>query len=141
MHLDTESTQGSPGGVFGAVKNLAASVVSHLCTRLELFATELAEEKLRLTSLLASVIAALFFLFLAIFLAAMFIIVAYWDTPYRLHAVGALTLVFLASAGIFWAMVFVKIKSKPYLFRASLAELYNDRKQLDPRRAGSGTRK
>lgn len=136
MHLDTEGTPGSSGGMFSAVKNLAASIVSHLYTRLELFATELAEEKLRLTSLLVSVVAALFFLFLAIFLAAMFIIVAYWDTPYRLHAVGILTLVFLVSAGVFWGVVFTKIKSKPYLFRASLAELYNDRTQLDPRAAG-----
>lgn len=130
MLPDLESTQAPPVGVFSAVKNLTASLVSHLYTRLELFATELAEEKLRLTSLLVSIIAALFFLFLGIILAALFVIVIYWDTPYRLHAVGGLTLVFLAGAGIFWGMVLTKIKSKPRLFRASLAELYNDRKEL-----------
>lgn len=130
MLPDLESTQAPPVGVFSAVKNLTASLVSHLYTRLELFATELAEEKLRLTSLLVSIIAALFFLFLGIILAALFVIVIYWDTPYRLHAVGGLALVFLAGAGIFWGMVLTKIKSKPRLFRASLAELYNDRKEL-----------
>ena len=133
MHPNTESTQASPVGVFSAVKNLTASLVSHLYTRLELFATELAEEKLRLTSLLVSIVSALFFLFLAILLAAVFVIVIYWDTPYRLHAIGGLTLLFLVGAGIFWSMVLTKIKSKPRLFRASLAELYNDRKQLDAR--------
>lgn len=130
MHTTTEGTQASPVGVFSAVKNLTASLVSHLYTRLELFATELAEEKIRLASLLVSIIAALFFLFLAIILAALFVIVAYWDTPYRLHAVGGLTLLFLAGAGVFWGMVMTKIKSKPRLFRSSLAELYNDRAQL-----------
>ena len=133
MDPNTENTQASPVGVFSAVKNLTASLVSHLYTRLELFATELAEEKLRLTSLLVSIVSALFFLFLAILLAAVFVIVIYWDTPYRLHAIGGLTLLFLVGAGIFWSMVLTKIKSKPRLFRASLAELYNDRKQLDAR--------
>ena len=133
MLPNTESTQAPPVGVFSAVKNLTASLVSHLYTRLELFATELAEEKLRLTSLLVSIIAALFFLFLGITLAALFVIVVYWDTPYRLHAVGGLALVFLIGAGIFWSMVLAKIKSKPRLFRASLAELYNDRQQLGSR--------
>ena len=133
MDPNTENTQASPVGVFSAVKNLTASLVSHLYTRLELFATELAEEKLRLTSLLVSIVSALFFLFLAILLAAVFVIVIYWDTPYRLHAIGGLTLLFLLGAGIFWSMVLTKIKSKPRLFRASLAELYKDRKQLDAR--------
>ncbi len=133
MQSNTEGTQASPVGVFSAVKTLTASLVSHLCTRLELFATELAEEKLRLTSLLVSIIAALFFLFLAIILAALFIIVIYWDTPYRLHAIGGLTLVFSLGAGIFWNMVLTKVKSKPRLFRSSLAELYNDRTQLGSR--------
>ena len=133
MDPNTENTQASPVGVFSAVKNLTASLVSHLYTRLELFATELAEEKLRLTSLLVSIVLAVFFLFLAILLAVVFVIVIYWDTPYRLHAIGGLTLLFLVGAGIFWSMVLTKIKSKPRLFRASLAELYNDRKQLDAR--------
>ena len=133
MDPSTDNTPASPVGVFSAVKNLTASLVSHLYTRLELFATELAEEKLRLTSLLVSIVSALFFLFLAILLAAVFVIVIYWDTPYRLHAIGGLTLLFLVGAGIFWSMVLTKIKSKPRLFRASLAELYKDRKQLDAR--------
>ncbi len=135
MLPNLEGTQAPPVGVFSAVKKLTASLVSHLYTRLELFAAELAEEKLRLTSLLVSIIAALFLLFIGIILAALFVIIIYWDTPYRLHAVGGLTLVFFTGAGIFWGMVLTKIKSKPHLFRASLAELYNDRKELDSRDA------
>lgn len=130
MQPDTDSIHAPPEGVFSSLKHFAASFVSHLHTRLQLFATEFAEEKLRLTSLLFCAISALFFFFVAIILAVLFVIAAVWDTPYRLHAVGGLTLLFLMGAGILWGMVRAKLKSKPRLFQASLAELYKDRQQL-----------
>lgn len=131
MQHDTDSMRVPPEGVFSSIKNFAASFVSHLHTRLQLFATEFAEEKLRLTSLLFGALSALFFLFVAIILAALFVIAAAWDTPYRLHAVGGLALLFLMGAGILWSTVRTKLKSKPNLFQASLAELYKDRQQLN----------
>ena len=130
MQHDTDSIQAPPEGVFSSIKNFAASFVSHLHTRLQLFATEFAEEKHRQTSLLFSAISALFSLFVAIVLAALFVIAVAWDTPYRLHAVGGLALMFLMGAGIFWGIVRAKLKSKPRLFQASLAELYKDWQQL-----------
>lgn len=132
MNHDTDVTDAPPEGVFSSVKQLAASLVSHLYTRLALFATEFAEEKLRLASLMFSALLALFFIFVAIILAALFVIAAYWDTPYRLYAVGGLTLLFLAGAGFTGGMVRRKLKSRPRLFEASLAELYKDRQQLNP---------
>ena len=120
----------SPKGVFGSIKNFAASFVTHLHTRLQLFATEFAEEKLRLTSLLFSALTALFLLFAAIILAAFFVIAAFCDTPYRLHAMGGLTLLFLAGAAVFASITRAKLKSRPRLFQASLAELYKDRQEL-----------
>ena len=134
MEHDTGPIQAASGGVFSSIKNLAASLVAHLHTRLGLFATEFAEEKLRLTSLLCGVLAALFFLFVAIILALLFVVVAAWDAPYRLHAVGGLALLFLAGAGISWGIVRAMLRSKPRLFQASLAEFYKDRQQLDSRR-------
>ena len=132
MNRDIQSADAPPAvGLFGSVKNLAASLVSHLHTRLELFTIEFAEEKLRLTSLLFGAILALFFIFMAIVLAALFVIAAYWDTPYRLHAVAILAVSFLAGAGITGGMVRAKLKSRPRLFEASLAELYKDRQQLN----------
>lgn len=134
MKRDIQSADTPPEGVFGSLRNLAASLVSHLHTRLELFATEFAEEKLRLTSLLLNVLLALCFFFAAIIFAALFVIAAAWDTPYRLHAVGGLTLLFLAGAGIFWGIVRAKLQSRPRLFEASLAEIYKDRQQLNSNR-------
>ncbi len=131
MNHDIQHADAPPVGLFGSVKNLAASLVSHLHTRLQLFATEFAEEKLRLTSLLIGAILALFFIFMTLVLAVLFVIAAYWDTPYRLHAVALLIVLFLAGAGITGGMVRAKLKSRPRLFEASLAELYKDRQQLN----------
>lgn len=131
MNRDVQSTDGPPVGLFGSIRNLAASVVAHLHTRLELFATEFVEEKLRLTSLLISVMLVLFFTFMTLVLAVLFVLAAYWDTPYRLHAVAILAVLFLAGAAITGGMVRAKLKSRPRLFEASLAELYKDRQQLN----------
>lgn len=130
MEHDTAAVAAPSTGVFSSIKNFAASFVAHLHTRLQLFATEFAEEKLRLTSILFSALTALFLLFAAIIFAAFFIVVASWDTPYRLHTVGGLTLLFFIGAGIFGSMARTKLKSKPRLFEASLAELYKDRQEL-----------
>lgn len=131
MNRDIQSADAPPAGLFGSVKNLAASLVSHLHTRLQLFATEFAEEKLRLTSFLFGAILALFFTFMTLVLAVLFVIAVYWDTPYRLHAVALLAVLFLVGAGITGGMVRAKLKSRPRLFEASLAELYKDRQQLN----------
>lgn len=132
MNRDIQTADAPPAvGLFGSIKNLAASLVSHLHTRLELFAIEFAEEKLRLTSLLVGAMLALFFAFMTLVLAVLFVLAAYWDTPYRLHAVAILAVLFLAGAGITGAMVRAKLKSRPRLFEASLAELYKDRQQLN----------
>lgn len=118
-------------GLFGSVKSLAANLVSHLHSRLELFAIELTQEKLRLTSLLAMAVSALFFLFMAVVLAVLFIVGAFWDTPYRLHVMALLAVLFVGAAGIALGMVIAKLKSGPRLFEVTLAELYKDRKQLN----------
>jgi len=131
---DTDSARAAPGGVFDSAKHLLSSIVAHLHSRLALFSTEFAEEKLRLTTLLYSALTALFFFFMTLILALLFVIAAFWDTPYRLHAIGGLTLLFLIGAGMTWSSVRAQLQSRPRLFEASLAELYKDRQQLDSQR-------
>ncbi len=131
MEPDTDSTRAAPGGVFDSAKHLLGSIIAHLHSRLALFSTEFAEEKLRLTTLLYSALMALFFFFTTLLLALLFIIAACWDTPYRLHAIGGLTILFLIGAGIAFSAVRAQLQSRPRLFEASLSELYKDRQQLD----------
>lgn len=134
MAPDTDTTRAAPGGVFDSAKHLLASLIAHMHSRLALFSTEFAEEKLRLTTLLYSALTALFLFFVMLLLALLFIIAAYWDTPYRMHAIGGLTLLFLIGAGIAVSSVRTQLRSRPRLFEASLAELYKDRQQLDSQR-------
>ncbi|MHB8742400.1 MAG: phage holin family protein [Sulfuricaulis sp.] len=131
MKPDIQSDEALPVGLFGSIKKLAASAVSHLYTRLDLLAIEFAEEKIRLTSLFFGAILALFFTIMSFVLASLFVIMLYWDTPYRLHAVVLLAALFLIGAVFTGGMVRAKLKSKSRLFEASLAELYKDRQQLN----------
>ena len=131
MEPDTDSSRAAPSGVFDSAKQLFGSIVVHLHTRLALFATEFADEKLRLTRLLTSLITALFFLFTTLMLILLFVVALYWDTPYRLHAIAGLALLFLIGTGIAWSRVRVQFQTGPRLFEASLGELYKDRRQLD----------
>ena len=130
MQHDTDTMHAPPAGVFNSIRNFTASFVAHVHTRLQLFATEFAEEQLRLAALLFSALTALFFLFSAMLLAAFFVIATTWDTSYRLHVVGGLTLLFLLCAASLGGVVRARLHSKPRLFQASLAELYKDRQQL-----------
>lgn len=131
MEHETNVNRAATSGVFDSVKQLVRSIVVHLQTRVALLSTEFAEEKQRLMTLLYSALMALFLFFVTLILALVFVIAAYWDTPYRLHAIGALTLLFLAGAGIAWMKARAVLRARPRLFAASLAELYKDRQQLE----------
>ena len=131
MERDANFIRTVPGGIFDSLKHLLENTIAHLHTRLMLFSTEFAEEKLRLTMLLYSALTALFFFIATVLLALSFIIAAAWDTPYRLPVIGGLTLLFLIGTGIAGSKVYTQLKLKPRLFEASLAELYKDRQQLD----------
>lgn len=117
-------------GIISSVKSLTSSIVSHLHIRLALLVTELAEEKIRLTYLLAGIFVAAIFLFAAIIFSGIFVLAAYWDTEYRLHAAGGLVALFLIGAIISWGIVQSKLKAKSHLFESSLEELYKDRQHL-----------
>lgn len=115
-----------------SLKGLADTGLAVVQTRLELFAVELKEEKLRVGGFLFdTVLAALFIGFGVVFLLA-FLTVLWWD-EHRLLALG------LATAGLFAAGVFAatraatRLRAGSRLFAASLAELSQDRDALQRR--------
>jgi len=115
-----------------SLKGLAYSGLATLQTRLELFAVELKEEKLRAGGFLFdTVLAALFIGFGVIFLMA-FLTVLFWDS-HRLLALGVGT-VCLFAAGV-WAAnrAAVHLRAGSRLFASSLAEIAQDREALRPR--------
>ena len=108
-----------------------AAALGILQTRLELLATEVAEEKLRLGSLLGFAAAAFFFLGFGAVLLALFLTVLLWDS-HRLLALGVFTALFLAF-GLIAALAVARIgRQGSRLFAASIAELAQDREMIRP---------
>jgi len=122
----------APGKSLGSrLRDYAAGALGILQTRLELLATELQEEKLRLGTLLGYAAAAFFFLGFGAVLLALFLTVLLWDS-HRLLALGVFTAVFLA-IGIIAALAAARIgRQGTRLFSASIAELAQDREMIRP---------
>ena len=130
---ENDSAPPLPGGLLSAIRALALTVVALLQTRLEIFASEVGEERLRLREFLWFTVATVFCIGFAIVLAAVFIVALLWDR-FGAFAIGALCLVFLA-LGIGLAMSLrARARSRPRLFAATLGELAKDRERLTPRR-------
>lgn len=124
-----ESHPGS-GGLFESLKNLSVSLVGVIHTRLELLSVDIAEERVHQTTLLVLALLALFCFGVGVVLLSILIVVAFWET-HRLAALGGLAGLFLATGGgVVWVALH-KIRTKPKLFQASLAELVKDRQHLN----------
>ena len=111
--------------IFSALGRVASTLVAMAGTRLELAAVEFQEDARRLLGYLAWTLLAVFLAAGALMLAALFVIVVFWDT-WRLEAVGGMAVLF----GLIAAVIVVKVRSglnaQAPLFSATLAELRND---------------
>ena len=116
-------------GLFVSLKNLAATFVGTLQTRLELLVTELEEERVRLVQIWLLVSVALFLFALGIITLTLFLIVLFWDTQ-RLLVIGLLTVVYLGAGTAFGLAARNKAAGRSRLFASSLAELAKDRERL-----------
>lgn len=120
------------GGLFESLRNLSVSLASIVHTRLELLSTDISEEREQLTTFLFLVLVALGCFGLGIVLLAVLIAVFFWDT-HRFLALAALTAFFMTAGIGLGAYALHRIRTKPRLFAASLAELSKDRQALGPR--------
>lgn len=116
-------------GLLASLRNLAATAVGVLQTRLELLATEVEEERLRLLQIVFWAVIAVFFLVLGILMVTLFFVVLFWDT-HRVLVTGILAALFLALGVVTGLAVRSRARAKSKLFSASLAELAKDREQL-----------
>ena len=90
------------GGLFKSLRRLAGTAVGIVQVRLELFGSELEQEKLRLFDALLRAAIGLMLLGLALVLAIAFVVLLFQE-QYRLPAVGVLTLVF--GGGGWWLLL------------------------------------
>lgn len=118
-------------GLYTSLKSTVATLVATVRTRLELFVTEVEEEKLRLLSLLLNSLAALLCLGLGVLVLVALLTVLFWEN--RVLVLGLFTALLLGAGFLFAAAAGRAAKRPSPLFSASLAELQADLDALDAR--------
>ena len=119
-------------GLFQSLSNFVATLVAVAHTRLQLLTTELQEEVQQVAQLLIWSFVALFAAMMALFLGALTIIFAFWDT-HRILAALLTTAGFLIISAVAAIILWRKMGEKPPMLDATLAELAKDRDQLRAR--------
>lgn len=119
-------------GLFRSLNNFVATLVAIVHTRLQLLTTELQEEVQQVAQLLIWSFIALFAAMMALFLGALTVIFAFWDT-HRILAALIMTGGFLLLAAVGGLILRRKLAAKPPMLDATLAELAKDRDQLRAR--------
>ena len=134
MEVDVDSLAEQPArgpisGLFRSVAHLLATAVGIAQTRLELLSTELQEEVHRVAEIMLWATVALLAAGVGLFLLALVIIFVFWDTHRLLASIAVTSAFFLmaASAGL---VLRAKVRNKPPLLDATLAELKKDRASL-----------
>jgi uncharacterized membrane protein YqjE len=124
-----ESRAGPVSGLIGSVRNVMATLVAIAQTRLEIISTELQEEIGRAANLLLWAFVALLSAGIGLFLGALVLIFAFWDT-HRLLASLLVMGFFLLLSGVAVLVLRSKLAHRPPLFTATIAELARDQEHL-----------
>lgn len=127
----TESPQGERPvlGLFQSLSNFAATLVAIAHTRLQLLTTELQEEVRQVGAILLWAFIAVFAALMGLFLGALAVIFAFWET-HRMAASLAMVALFVAVAVGAALVLMHKMRTKPPMLDDTLAELAKDRDQL-----------
>ena len=126
----TEQAGGERGreGLFSALKNIGATLLSIGKTRAELLVTELEEEKFRLIALCAKALGATLMLTAGVVMLMCCLVLAFWEQ--RVVLFGIFAAVLIGGALLLQHSVRQQLHQPSKLFRASLAELGADVVQL-----------
>ena len=116
-------------GFLDNFRSFFVALTSALHTRLELFVTELEEERERLKQALLLTLLLFFGISLGFILLNIFAVALFWEKGW-LFALGALAALYLGVGVIAGVMLRRKILTRPGLFPATLAELGKDRDRL-----------
>jgi uncharacterized membrane protein YqjE len=126
---ETAERPGSASGIFHSLSTFIGSLLGIVHTRLELLTTELQEEVQYAAKLLLWAFVAAFAAMMALFLGALTVIFAFWDT-HRLLVAALMVALFIAIAVVALLVLRSKMRNKEPLLDATLAELAKDRDQL-----------
>jgi len=126
--FDTGSrpSRGDSPGILHSLRALSAALASAFHTRVELFVTELEEERERLKQTLVFTMLLLFGLSMGFILLTIFLVALFWEQGW-VGAIGALSFLYLGIAAFAAVKLRNSVLSRPGLFTATLAELGKDR--------------
>ncbi len=124
-----DAARGPISGLFRSLAHVLATAIGIAQTRLELLSTELQEEVHRVAEIMLWATVALLAGGVGLFMLALVIIIVFWDT-HRILASVAVTSVFFLISAIAALVLRAKVRSKPPLLDATLAELKKDRVSL-----------
>jgi uncharacterized membrane protein YqjE len=134
--IDPAGGEGSQSGDAGPVsrmlhslQSLVASLLNIVSTRVELISTEIEEEALRVATIAAIGLAAMFCTGVAIMLVVAFVVVAFWET-HRLLSIAVLAATFALAGLVLFRQMQYRYRARSRLFSASLGELAKDRDRL-----------
>jgi len=122
----------SASGLFQSLSNFAGTLIAIAHTRLQLLTTELQEEVRQVGAILLWAFIAAFTALLALFLGALAVIFAFWDT-HRIAASLAMIGLFVVIAIVAGLVLAKKLRDKPPMLDDTLAELAKDRDNLRAR--------
>lgn len=124
-----DAGRGPIAGLFRSLAHLLATAVGIAQTRLELLSTELQEEVHRVAEIMLWATVALLAGGVGLFMLALLVIFVFWDT-HRVLASVAVTGVFFLIAATAGLVLRAKVRGKPPMLDATLAELKKDRASL-----------
>ena len=117
---------GDSPGMLHSLKALGATLVSAFHTRVELFVTELEEERERLKQTLVFTLLLVFGLSMGFILLTIFLVALFWEHGW-IGAIGGLAFLYLGVATFAAVKLSNTFLKRPGLFPATLAELGKDR--------------
>ncbi|HEX2668207.1 MAG TPA: phage holin family protein [Gammaproteobacteria bacterium] len=112
-------------GVLASAKTFLSTLVAIVGTRLEILATELEEERLRLGSIVAWAACTLLFAALALIFLSLLVVVVFWD-DHRVAALVCVSLAYLLLGGLSANQLYKRLMRRSPLFAATLDELRKD---------------
>ncbi|MGD9945261.1 MAG: phage holin family protein [Burkholderiaceae bacterium] len=121
------SPRGQPSapGLLGRVRNLAASLLEIIETRISLASTEFQQQADRYRRAGLLLLAGVFFAAMTLIFASLLIIAAFWDT-HRIAAAAGVALFYLVGTAICVVAVQRLLRQSSRPFEATLAELRHD---------------
>lgn len=127
---DSAEPAGGPiGRLIRSTRNLVANLLTIVRTRLELITVELQIEAQRVAILAVLAVVALFAAGIGLIFAAVTVILIFWDT-HRVLAAFMVTGAFVGVSLVSGLVLLNKIRTKPRLLAATLAELAADARRL-----------